>query len=175
MRIDNKVTKARKDKNKPHSKEIIIDWELVDSLFAKFLEGNQVAARLGMHPDTLAKRIEEEKHTSLTAYRNQKRAKGEALLKEVQFELALGRRKKNIKTGQITDEYKEKPNTIMSIFLGKNYLNQSDNIKTQNLNIDGGKIQDYDKKQLREIAKGFLNSDLDELDLTNGNADTNKK
>ncbi len=168
------VKKQRRNKNETYSKELIIDWELVDSLFAKFLEGNQVAARLGIHPNTLARRIELEKGVSLSAYRNLKRAKGEALLKEVQFELALGRRKKN-KSGQITEDYKEKPNTIMSIFLGKNYLGQTDNIKTQNVNIDGGKIQDYDKKQLREIAKGFLNSDFDTLDLTNGNADTDKE
>ena len=89
-------------------KKIEIDWNVVDEKLSHFCNGTEVAAFLGMHEDTLYKRIEEKYKMGFSAYRAQKRAKGEMILRELQL--------KSAKEG----------NTSMLIWLGKQYLGQTD-------------------------------------------------
>src|SRR3990167_2596759 len=157
-----KKRKTRKDKNisKPTMRSISIDWEQVDGLLMKFLDVSQVAERLGISYSTLERRIAQEKGMTCEDYKLLKRKKGEAVLKEVKFELAVGKKKKVKKAdGTESQEYTEKPNVVMSIFLGKNELGQSDRLEQ----TVKGKLQvtNFEKNQLIEILKGAIDDDSD--------------
>ena len=89
-------------------KKINIDWELVDDLLSKFCEGTEVAAALGINFDTLAYKIKERFNLDFSEYKRQKRAIGEKSLRQKQLELAM------------------QGNYSLLIFLGKQYLGQSD-------------------------------------------------
>jgi|HubBroStandDraft_2_1064218.scaffolds.fasta_scaffold116109_2 hypothetical protein len=86
-----------------------IDWDLVDEMLKKGCVGTQIAARIGIHADTLYHRCEDEKGVLFSAYAQQKREKGDALLHETQFNLAM------------------KEDRGMLIWLGKQRLGQKDN------------------------------------------------
>ena len=61
-----KVVKTKAKKNKPH---IPIDWKQVENLLMAGCLGTEVAAALGIHPDTLYLRVVSElKYESFTAY-----------------------------------------------------------------------------------------------------------
>lgn len=94
--------------------EIPIDWELTDEMLASGSPGTEVAATLGMHEDTLYKRIEKKFNMGFSAYAAQKRASGEALVRLTQFKKAVGLSKKG-------------DNTLL-IWLGKQRLNQKENV-----------------------------------------------
>ena len=84
-----------------------IDWTMVDKMLRAGCTGVEVAARLGMHPETLYCRCEKEKRIEFTAYQAIKRSDGKALLREVQHEMA------------IVDK-----NPTIAIWLGKQDLDQ---------------------------------------------------
>lgn len=90
-----------------------IDFDLVDSMLEAGCTGTEVAARLGMHEDTLTNRIKEEKKMGFSAYRQQKVAKGDQLLRETLFAKA--------KNGDTTS----------LIFLGKTRLGMSEKMEVQ--------------------------------------------
>lgn len=96
------------------SREIPIDWETVDELFACGSPGTEVAATIGIHADTLYRRIEKEFGTDYAAYVAKKRASGEGLIRLAQYKKALGLSKKG-------------DNTLL-IWLGKQRLNQKETI-----------------------------------------------
>ena len=89
-------------------KKIEIDWKYVDDKFAKFWDGTEVAASLGIDRHTLERRIQEKFNVTFGTYKAQKRAKGESVLRELQLKTALD--------GNVT----------MQIWLGKQYLGQAD-------------------------------------------------
>lgn len=97
---------AKRSNSRPKA---IIDWNKVDSLLIGGSNGVQVAAELGIHPDTLYRAVEREKHVTFAAYYNQKRAKGDSYIHQAQYQKAL----------------KEK-NTTMLIWLGKQRCGQRD-------------------------------------------------
>lgn len=86
----------------------IIDWNVVDKMLEGGADGTHIAARLGMHPDTLYDRCYEEKGSIFSAYAQEKRAKGDGNLHLKQYSEAM--------SGNIT----------MLIWLGKQRLNQSE-------------------------------------------------
>jgi len=90
-----------------------INFELVDAMLEAGCTGTEVAARLGMHEDTLTNRIKEEKKMGFSAYRQQKVAKGDQLLRETLFAKA--------KNGDTTS----------LIFLGKTRLGMSEKMEVQ--------------------------------------------
>lgn len=101
-------------KGKPaHRSQIPIDWERVDEMLACGCIGTEIAACMGMHPDTLYRRVEETFSLGFTAYATQKRSVGEKLLRETQFKKACGISKKG-------------DNTLL-IWLGKQRLGQKEN------------------------------------------------
>ena len=93
-----------------------IDWKRVDELLEADCEGTEIAAHLGLVPDTLYKRCQEDNKLRFSDYLRQKKAKGNSLLKEKQFEKALS------------------GDSGMLVWLGKNRLNQSDK-KQQTIEI----------------------------------------
>jgi hypothetical protein len=92
-----------------NSKMIPIDWKAVDKMLAEGCIGTEIAATLGMHPDTLYDRVHEERGVNFSAYRAEKCAVGERILRSVQFDEAVRCR-----------------NITMLIWLGKQRLNQND-------------------------------------------------
>jgi hypothetical protein len=85
-----------------------IDWKRVDELLEADCEGTEIAAYLGLVPDTLYKRCQEDNKLRFSDYLRQKKAKGNSLLKEKQFEKAIS------------------GDSGMLVWLGKNRLNQAD-------------------------------------------------
>jgi len=106
-----------------------IDWEIVDRLLSEFCDGTEVAAELGCHFDTLDNRGKAEgkwgggaEYSDFSAYKQSKRATGAKRLRQIQLRSAQG--------------YKDIPPSVsMQIWLGKQYLNQSDK-KEVDLKID---------------------------------------
>jgi len=85
-----------------------IDWKRVDELLEADCEGTEIAAVLGLVPNTLYRRCEEDHKISFSKYLQEKKASGNSMLKEKQFEKALS------------------GDSGMLVWLGKNRLNQSD-------------------------------------------------
>ena len=94
-------------------KKIEIDWEVVDDKLSKFCEGTEIAALLGITEDTLYNRVKEVFNLDFSVYKAQKRAKGEQILRELQLKSAMN------------------GNVVMQIWLGKQYLGQSDKAETK--------------------------------------------
>ena len=86
-----------------------IDWNVVDKLLVSGCNGVQIAAYLGIHPDTLYDRCQSDKGVVFSSYLQDKRAKGDAMIHAVQFDRAV--KDKNIQ---------------MLMHLGKHRLNQKD-------------------------------------------------
>ncbi len=93
---------------------IPIDMKVVDSLLEAGCTGEEVAAYVGVHSDTLFRHICKEKNVDcFTTYATEKRQKGESVLRAKQYESAV----------------KDK-NIPMQIWLGKQRLNQRDKTET---------------------------------------------
>ncbi len=90
-------------------KKIKINWSKVDSMAMAGANGVQIAAHLGIHYDTLATACKRDNNSHFSDYLLIKREKGNNLLLNKQYELAI------------------KGSERMLIWLGKNRLNQSDN------------------------------------------------
>jgi len=108
-------------------KKIDIDWEIVDEKLGKFYEGTEVAAYLGINYATLERRVKEVHKVDFADYKRQKRAKGEAILRELQLKTAM------------------EGNVTMQIWLGKQYLNQSDKSEIKGDITTGPKTIGYGK------------------------------
>jgi hypothetical protein len=98
-----------------------IDWKRVDELLEADCEGTEIAAHLGLVPDTLYKRCQEDNKLRFSDYLRQKKASGNTLLKEHQWKMATGKEDSQVKKS-------------MLIWLGKQRLGQSDK-KQQTLEI----------------------------------------
>ena len=85
-----------------------IDWKKVDKLLQAQCKGTGIAAILGIHPDTLYLTCERVHKMGFSEYSALKRSEGQELLRAKQFSTAM--------SGNVT----------MQIFLGKNYLEQTD-------------------------------------------------
>ena len=96
---------------------IKIDWAFVDKKLANFWEGTEIAAHLGINKETLYDRIKEKYKVDFSDYKAQKRAKGAAVLRELQLQTAQGGDK------------------TMQIFLGKQYLGQADKAEVKQSDV----------------------------------------
>lgn len=86
-----------------------IDWNKIDFLLEAGCIGTQIAASLGISPDTLYNHCMKEKGVNFSAYLKEKRAKGDSFLHVKQYEMA------------------QDGNVTMLLWLGKNRLNQKEN------------------------------------------------
>lgn len=87
----------------------IMCWDAIDEMLEAGCDGTEIAAFFGIHEMTLYRAVEKEKKCGFVAYRAQKRASGDVLLKHKMFSQAM--------TGDKT----------LQIFLSKNRLGYSDN------------------------------------------------
>jgi len=104
-----------------------IDFQIVDDMLEAGCTGVEVAARLGMHPDTLYIRVEKELGMGFSAYRQQKVASGDQKLRERLFREAiagdksalifLSKTRLGMKEG-IEVEHTAKPDTQTTITIG---------------------------------------------------------
>jgi hypothetical protein len=85
-----------------------IDWEEVDRHLEAGCSGAEVASIVGVSPDTLYRRCQTERGANFSVILQQKKAKGEAMLKVRQFSEAM------------------KGDRSMLIWLGKQRLGQRD-------------------------------------------------
>ena len=132
--VKKKPEKADSEKPKPPGRpEFEIDWNYVDELLQAHCTGTQVAATLGIHPDTLYKKCETKHNVGFSEYSRQKKETGVTLLKVTQFQTAL------------------KGSIPMQIFLGKNYANQKDKPEPDKTSNKGSIMDTMDK--LMEIKK----------------------
>lgn len=90
---------------------IPLDWDLIDKFLEADATGVEIAAYFGINEETLYLRCQKEKHIVFSAYKAQKRSKGDILLKAKQMSYAM--------TGK-------QGNLGMLIWLGKNRLGQKD-------------------------------------------------
>ena len=89
--------------------KVKIDWKQVENLLMAGCSGVEIAASLGIHENTLYKRCKYDLKVEFVAFSQQKKAKGDCLLKAKQFESAI----------------KDK-NIPMQIWLGKQRLGQKE-------------------------------------------------
>lgn len=113
----------------------IIDWNLVEKLLQAGCTGTQVAARIGIHPDTLYLACKDTYNLTFSAYAEEKRASGDSILQQVQFKQAT------------------EGNTTMLIWLGKQRLGQRDKTE-QEVNLTFKKAQDLSDDELASIING---------------------
>ena len=90
-----------------------VDWEVFDELCRIQCTKTEIAAVLKMSDDTLSRRIKEEFGVTFTELYKEKRQAGFASIRRKQFEVAMA----------------GNGNVGMLIWLGKNWLGQSDKIE----------------------------------------------
>lgn len=98
-----------------------IDWGFVGNMLEADCTATGIAAMIGISVDTLYVRCKTDNKIDFSAFSQQKRAKGDDLLRAKQFKVAM------------------EGNPTMLIWLGKNRLGQAD--KTEITGADGGPIQ----------------------------------
>lgn len=101
--------------------KIDIDFELVDNLIKIFCTGEEIASVLGVHYDTLYNRVKEEFDMTFSDYIKSKQGEGKASLRRMQWKKA------------------QAGNSTMLVWLGKQYLGQTD--KQELTGKDGGAIK----------------------------------
>ena len=116
---------------------INIDWNKVDNALMAGASGQEVAALLGIHYNTLKNKVQEEKKCLFCEYKAAKRAKGDTLLRVKQYDSALG--------GSVP----------MQIWLGKNRLGQTDKkeVISENKNINTFDLSTLTDEQLNQLAQ----------------------
>lgn len=92
--------------------EILIDWKKVDDLLIAGCMGTEIAGYIGISANTLYDRVQDKYNCSFSQYSQEKKSKGESILRAHQYAKALG----------LTD----KGDNTLLIWLGKQRLNQRD-------------------------------------------------
>ncbi len=87
-----------------------IDWKVVDDLLISGCSGREVAAYIGLNPQTIYENCVHKFGISFSEYSTQKYSKGDSILRAQQYAKALGKTDKG-------------DNTLL-IWLGKNRLKQ---------------------------------------------------
>lgn len=73
--------------------QVNIDWNIVDELLEAGCSGVEIAANIGIKPVALYDRCVTDNGMIFTEYSQEKAAKGEAILRKVQFDKAIGKAK----------------------------------------------------------------------------------
>jgi len=115
MHIRNKTKGIRMDSQTrgPGQPPVKIDWAIVEMLLVKGCTGREITGRLGLGRHTLFDAVQREKKMLFSEYAEQFYAKGNTLLREVQFDKALS------------------GDNAMLIWLGKNRMKQNENNNPQ--------------------------------------------
>jgi hypothetical protein len=91
-----------------------IDWIIVDEFLIAGCPGTKIADAIGVCADTLYDRCEKDKGVNFSAYSQQKKTTGDALLHKAQFDKAIGKTESG-------------DNTLL-IWLGKTRLEQKESM-----------------------------------------------
>ena len=91
---------------------IVIDWETVDNLAAIHCTGPEISVVMKISEDTLTRATKREHKITFAEYIRQKRGKGKASLRRLQWKAA------------------EAGDKTMLVWLGKNWLDQTDRRET---------------------------------------------
>lgn len=94
--------------------QVEIDWKQVGMLLEAGCQGTEIAAQLGIDPETLYNRCKRDNKMGFTEFSQQKRMRGDNLLRAKQFSLAMDGDK------------------TMLVWLGKQRLGQRDNLTVHN-------------------------------------------
>ena len=107
-----------------------IDWKTAESLAGIQCTGEEIASVLNIDYDTLERRIRQEFKISFTDWFKKHSAKGKVSLRRRQFRSAI-----------------DDGSVPMQIWLGKQYLGQSDKIESENTNtnINAFEVVEYDE------------------------------
>lgn len=89
---------------------VTIDWKLVENALQSHCTGPEIAAYLGIHPETLYDNVRRKFGITFTDYSAKFKAKGKSLLRMTQFDEAIRKRDRG-----------------MLVWLGKQILDQRDN------------------------------------------------
>ncbi len=108
------------DKRGPGRPEAEIDWDKVGRMLEAGCTAEGIAATFGIHVNTLRSRCWQDNKIVFSALRQQKRAKGDDLLRVKQYQLAM------------------EGHPTMLIWLGKQRLDQTD--KRELTGKDGGPV-----------------------------------
>jgi hypothetical protein len=92
-----------------------IDWVLVDKLLIAGCTGTEICSHFDMHHDTFYRRVEQKYGTSFTYYQQEKRQRGDSLLRAKQYEKAI-----------------QGDNTML-VWLGKNRMKQKETPDENNI------------------------------------------
>ncbi len=90
---------------------IPVDWTRVDELLEAGCLGTEIAAYYAMHPHTFYDKVANKYKMTFTEYLQQKRSKGNSILREAQYKKAV-----------------KKLDNSMLIWLGKQRLDQKENV-----------------------------------------------
>jgi transposase-like protein len=123
--------------------EAVIDWKRVDSMLQAHCTGTGIASLLGIHPETLYRACQDKYKIGFTEYSVQKKTEGKELLRQKQFSVAMNGEKS------------------MLIWLGKQYLEQSDKLETivQNVEVPEDEV-------IEAALQAALKADKEALDKT---------
>lgn len=109
------------------------DWEQIDKMCAIFCTGEEIAAIMGIGYNTLERRCKERFDIGFGEYIKEKSSLGKMSLRRMQYKTA------------------EKGNAAMQIWLGKQYLGQTDKNET---NLNGGEFTlNYKLKDKKNSGK----------------------
>jgi hypothetical protein len=134
---------VQKQPNKRGRPKVEIDWDKVGKMLEAGCFATGIAATLGIDESTLYRRCPEDNKVDFSTYSQQKKAKGDELLRQVQYQTAVGYR--DPKT-----QKKYEPDKTMLIWLGKQRLGQSD--KQEIGNKDGEAFKTSDTKDLSKLS-----------------------
>lgn len=109
-----------------------INWEKVNEMLMAGGNGTQIAATIGIHPDTLYRHVSEDFDMTFTAYSQEKRAKGDMGILIAQYDEAVRKRDRG-----------------MLIWLGKNRLGQSEKEVVEHTGQVPLNIVSYNGKELK--------------------------
>ena len=111
------------------------EWRQVNAMCAMMCTGEEIASVLGVSYDTLERRVKEKYSISCADYIKEKSASGKASLRRHQYKLA------------------ESGNATMLIWLGKQYLGQTDKQEIDHQSTDGSMSPKDTSQTVLEILK----------------------
>ena len=128
-----------------------IDWNQVEKWIIAGSKGTQIAARLGIHPQTFYDRCLQDNKMGFTEYFQQKRSIGDSMIENTQFQVGVIEK-----------------NTTMLVWLGKARLGQRE--------VDQDKVQ-VDPKLLESFQSfmQMLSAGQSALNIPNNSQSTDSK
>lgn len=144
-------TKAKPKSKRPTGRpRAVIDWDRVGRMLEAGATAEGIAATIGIQRDSLYKRCEVDNKCTFSTFSQEKRAKGDELLRTKQFQIAM--------SGDKT----------MLIWLGKQRLNQTEKQQTEHTGRDGGPIETNTTVDLSKLTRDELKKLKEIQDKLNG-------